>query len=94
MPVAEVDQREIEGSEPPVGHHLHQPSLAHEVGLDHRRQLSDAAAREQRRRQTGVVVHRKGRLEGQRVPVLSVLVDEGPAAVRLPMREREETKSK
>ena len=49
MPIAQMDEGEIEGPETPVGHDLDEAPLADELGLDDRRKLADAPAREQRR---------------------------------------------
>ena len=74
----------------PIGHDLDKAAFADKIRLHDGRKLANAAARQQSWRKPGEIVHGDIRLKGQRLLVLSVLVNEGPAAVRLPMRERQE----
>jgi hypothetical protein len=69
----------------PVGHDLYEPTLADEIGLNERRKFANAAARQQRGRKADEVIHCKVRLKCQRFLILSVLMNESPAAIRLPM---------
>jgi hypothetical protein len=76
VPVAEMNERKIEGAKAPLWHDLDQAAVAHEFRLNHRRQVADPAAGKQRGRQTGEVIHRERRLECQRLradgPIYSI----------------------
>src|SRR6266851_5420970 len=58
VPFAGMDHGEVDGAEAPIRHHFDEPSIAQEFGLHYRRKVADAHSREQRCRETGVVVHR------------------------------------
>jgi hypothetical protein len=70
-----MDERQVEGREPPVGHDLDEPALAKEFGLNNRWQLADAAARQQGRQQTGEIVDRQVRLKGDGLAAAATLVN-------------------
>lgn len=90
MPVAEMDQRKIECAETPFRHDFDKPAIAHQTGLHHRRKFADADARDQRRRESGIIVHRKKRLEAERFLVLVSGVHEMPPVLRVPMGGRQQ----
>ena len=58
--------------------------------LNHRRKLADAAARQQRRCETGEIVHRQVRLKGDGFLAVSVFVQKGPACLGPAAPEREQ----
>ena len=85
-----MEQPQIEGSQAPVGHHLHEPPLLHQLGPNQRRKLSDACASEQRRNDPGVIVNRKVRLKAQRDDFPTVGMRKVPAVLRQPARKCEQ----
>ena len=85
MPIADMNDRQIEGAETPIGHHLDQSTFSHEAGVDNRWKVPDSAACRQGDCQTRKVVHREVRLKNQRFFVIPKLVHEGPAIFGLPV---------
>jgi hypothetical protein len=59
---AEMDEREIEGLEAPVGHDLDELAFANEFGSHDGRKLADTGAVQKRRREAGIVVLGQKRL--------------------------------
>ena len=87
VPVAQVDQREIESTKVPLWHNLDQSSAAQQVGVDQRRKVANAGTSHQCVREPGVVVHREVRLKGQSFPVLPF---ETPTIPWLPVEEQDQ----
>ena len=91
VPVAEMNDREVEGAEAPLRHDLDEPTVADVLGLHHRGKVTDSAARQQCGRKAGVVVHREVGVKRQRFLVLSIYMSKAPASLGLPMRKREQS---
>src|SRR6516165_9156887 len=83
-------ERQIEWREPPVGHHLDETTRAEEFRLDHRRQFTDPAARQQCGSETGEIIHREVRPKGNGFLGSPVLVHEAPTCLWLTAPECEQ----
>ena len=78
VPVAEMHQRKVLRAEAPFRHDFDKAAVAHEVGLHHRRQVTNAGTGEKRECRAGKVVHRQVWLKCQRFlipPVEDMLND-------------------
>jgi hypothetical protein len=83
--VAQMHERKVKGAKAPVRHDFDEASITHELGLNDRRQIADAAAGEESRRQAEKVIHREVRLERDSLLVLAVGIEKGPTAFWCPM---------
>ena len=73
-----MHERKVKGAKAPVRHDFDEASITHELGLNDRRQIADAAAGEESRRQAEKVIHREVRLERDSLLVLAVRIEKGP----------------
>src|SRR6516164_8646502 len=83
-------ERQIEWRDPPVGYRLDETTRAEEFRLDHRRQLTDPAARKQGGSETGEIIDGEVRGKGNRFLGPSILVHEPPTCLWVTAPEREQ----
>ena len=58
-----MHESKVKGAKAPVRHDFDEASITHEFGLNDRRQVADATAGQECRRQADIVIHREVRLE-------------------------------